>query len=74
MCGSEDVQAAWIRQHGIDMANCAGNPGGVPCQKAMNERDAVGLALATSTVALLPGSAQAMWGLGAGENAGLING
>lgn len=43
----------------------------VPCQKAMNERDAVGLALATGTVALLPGSAQAMWGLGASANAGI---
>ncbi|MGM8428068.1 hemagglutinin repeat-containing protein [Enterobacter cloacae] len=69
--GSEDAQAAWIRQHGIDMATCADNPSGAACQKAMNERDAVGLALATSTVALLPGSAQAMWGLGASANAGI---
>ncbi|GAB83248.1 hypothetical protein EB105725_64_00010 [Shimwellia blattae DSM 4481 = NBRC 105725] len=37
----------------------------------MNERDAVGLALATGGVALLPGGAQAMWGLGAGANAGI---
>lgn len=37
----------------------------------MNERDAVGLALATGTVALLPGSAQAVWGLGASANAGI---
>ncbi|MGT5470077.1 VENN motif pre-toxin domain-containing protein, partial [Escherichia coli] len=69
--GSEDAQAAWIRQHGIDMATCAENPSGAVCQKAMNERDAVGLALATGTVALLPGSAQAMWGLGASANAGI---
>ncbi|OKP50299.1 filamentous hemagglutinin [Serratia marcescens] len=69
--GSEDAQAAWIRQHGVDMASCAGNPGGAACQKAKNERDAVGLALATGTVALLPGGAQAMWGLGAGANAGI---
>ncbi|ENU6822794.1 VENN motif pre-toxin domain-containing protein [Escherichia coli] len=69
--GSEDAQAAWIRQHGIDMATCAENPSGVACQKAMNERDAVGLALATGTVALLLGSAQAMWGLGASANAGI---
>ncbi|QLZ61161.1 adhesin [Citrobacter freundii] len=65
------MQAAWIRQHGIDMASCSDNPGGAACQKAINERDAVGLALATGTVALLPGSAQAMWGLGAGANAGM---
>ncbi|MFK0591403.1 VENN motif pre-toxin domain-containing protein, partial [Escherichia coli] len=35
--GSEDAQAAWIRQHGIDMATCAENPSGAACQKAMNE-------------------------------------
>lgn len=46
-------------------------PSGAACQKAMNERDAVGLALATGTVALLPGSAQVMWGLGASANAGI---
>ncbi|MBU9834727.1 VENN motif pre-toxin domain-containing protein [Rahnella sp. L72c] len=69
--GSEDAQAAWIRQHGIDMASCADAPGSASCQKAMNERDAVGLALATGSVALLPGGAQAMWGLGAGANAGI---
>ncbi|WP_439127042.1 hypothetical protein [Rosenbergiella collisarenosi] len=69
--GSEEAQAAWIRQHGIDMASCADNPGGSACQKAKNERDAVGFALATGSVALLPGGAQAMWGLGAGANAGI---
>nr|WP_249935527.1 hypothetical protein [Citrobacter sp. wls615] len=55
------------RQHGIDMASCSDNAGGAACQKVINERDAVGLALATGAVALLPGSAQAMWGLGAGQ-------
>ncbi len=40
-------------------------------KKAKNERDAVGFALATGSVALLPGGAQAMWGLGAGANAGI---
>ncbi|WP_304621876.1 MULTISPECIES: VENN motif pre-toxin domain-containing protein [unclassified Pantoea] len=69
--GSEDAQAAWIRQHGIDMASCADAPGSASCQKAMNERDSVGLALATGSVALLPGGAQVMWGLGAGANAGI---
>uniref|UniRef100_UPI00390619C7 hemagglutinin repeat-containing protein n=1 Tax=Enterobacter asburiae TaxID=61645 RepID=UPI00390619C7 len=69
--GSEEAQAAWIRQHGVDMATCSDNPSGAACQKAMNERDAVGLALATGSVALLPGSAQALWGLGAGANAGI---
>ncbi|OUG27846.1 hypothetical protein AZZ84_002908, partial [Escherichia coli] len=43
------------------MATCTENSSGAACQKAMNERDAVGLALATGTVALLPGSAQVMW-------------
>lgn len=69
--GNEESQAAWIRQHGIDMASCADAPGSASCQKAINERDAVGLALATGGVALLPGGAQTMWGLGAGANAGI---
>ncbi|MGP7361254.1 VENN motif pre-toxin domain-containing protein, partial [Klebsiella pneumoniae] len=71
LSGSEDAQAAWLRQHGIDMASCSDNPGGLACQKAINERNAVGLALASGSVALLPGSAQAMWGLGASANAGI---
>ncbi|MDA8517825.1 hypothetical protein [Citrobacter sp. Igbk 16] len=54
------------------MASCSDNPGGAVCQKAMNERDAVGLALATGTVALLPGSTQVMWGLGAGANVVIV--
>ena len=58
LSGSKDAQAAWIRQHSIDMATCSDNPSGAACQKAMNERDAVGLALATGKVVLLPGSAQ----------------
>ena len=71
LSGSEDAQAIWIRQHGVDMASCSDNPGGSACQKAINERDAVGLALASGSVALLLGGAQAMWGLGAGANAGI---
>ena len=69
--GSEDDHAAWLRQHGIDMASCSDNPSGAACQKAKNERNAVGLAMATGSVALLPGGAQALWGLGAGANAGI---
>ncbi|HGV3488274.1 TPA: hemagglutinin repeat-containing protein, partial [Raoultella planticola] len=69
--GNEESQAEWIRQHGIDMATCSTAPSSASCQKAINERDAVGLALATGSVALLPGGAQAMWGLGAGANAGI---
>lgn len=69
--GSEEAQAAWIRQHGVDMATCSDNSSGAACQKAMNERDAVGVALTTGSVALLPGSAQVLWGLGAGANAGI---
>ena len=71
LSGNEDAQTAWLRQHGIDMASCSDNPGGSACQKAINERDAVGLALATGSVTLLPGGVQAMWGLGAGANAGI---
>ena len=35
--GSEGVQAARIRQHGVDMASCSDNPSGVACQKAMKD-------------------------------------
>lgn len=58
-------------QHGTDMASCADAPASASCQKAINERDVIGLALATGGVALLPGGAQAMWGLGAAANAGM---
>ncbi|WP_199783913.1 Tat pathway signal sequence [Cronobacter dublinensis] len=53
------------------MASCADAPSSASCQKAKNERDAVGLALATGSVAFLPGNAQVMWGLGATANAGI---
>jgi hypothetical protein len=43
------------------------------CQTAMNERDAVGLALASGGVALLPG-AQVMWGLVLGQCRGQLLG
>ncbi len=68
---TEDGQAEFIRQHGLDMASCETAPASASCQKAINERDAVGLAIATGSVALLPGGAQAMWGLGTGANAGI---
>jgi len=71
MAGSEDVQVAWLQQHRTDMASCADEPSSASCQKAINERDAVGLALASGGVALLPGGAQVMWGLGAAANAGV---
>lgn len=60
MAGSEDVQVAWLQQHGTDMASGADEPSSASCQKAINERDAVGLALASGGVALLPGGAQVM--------------
>lgn len=71
VAGNEDAQAAWIRQHGIDMASCSDNPSGAACQKAKNERDAVAMALATGGTASLSAEALAMWGLGAGMNAGV---
>lgn len=56
--GSEFGQGKFIRQHGINMASRTDAPGSASCQKAKNERDAVGLALATGSVAFLQGSAQ----------------
>nr|WP_320727832.1 VENN motif pre-toxin domain-containing protein [Enterobacter sp. 118C5] len=71
MAGNEDAQAAWLRQHGTDMASCADNPSGAACQKAINERDAVTLAIASGGTAFLSGEALALWALGAGANAGI---
>ncbi|EPF0317395.1 VENN motif pre-toxin domain-containing protein, partial [Enterobacter chuandaensis] len=71
MGGSEDMQAAWLRQHGTDMATCADNPSGAACQKAINERDAVALAIASGGTAFLSGEALTLWALGAGANAGI---
>ncbi|WP_223271385.1 hypothetical protein [Buttiauxella sp. B2] len=69
--GTEEGQTEWIRQHGIDMASCSSAPSSASCQKAINERDAVALALASGGATSLPGEALAMWGLGAGMNAGV---
>jgi len=52
MAGREDVPGAWLQQHGTDMASGADEPSSASCQKAINERDAVGLALASGGVAL----------------------
>ncbi|EOI5718102.1 hypothetical protein ACMS1V_000006 [Cronobacter dublinensis] len=71
MDGSEIGQGKFIQQHGIDMASCADAQDSASCQKAKNERDAVGLALAKESVASLTVSTQVMWGLGAIANAGI---
>lgn len=52
------------------MLSCANNPSGEACQRGLAENKAYAGALATGGVALLPGAAQAMWGLGTGVNAG----
>jgi filamentous hemagglutinin len=77
MGGSEDAQAAWIRQHGVDMASCSDNPGGAACQKAINERDSVAFAMASAGLVYLPGGMQVTAGIGGTANAGIqyaING
>lgn len=58
-------------QHGADVLSCSDNPSGEACKRGLAENKAYAAALATSSVALLPGSAQAMWALGAGANAGI---
>ena len=62
--GSEDAQAGWIRQHGIDTASCADAPDSASCQKAVNERGAVGLALATGSSSTATGRCSGHVGTG----------
>ncbi len=75
--GTEEGQAEFIRQHGLDMASCETAPASASCQKAINERDAVGFAMASAGLVYLPGGMQITAGIGGSANAGiqyLING
>ena len=69
--GSEWLQTEKAREHGADVLSCSDNPSGEACKRGQAENKAYAAALATSSVSLLPGSAQAMWALGAGANAGI---
>lgn len=69
--GSEWLQTEKTREHGADVLSCSDNPSGEACKRGQAENKAYAAALATGSVALLPGSAQAMWLLGAGTNAGM---
>lgn len=69
--GNEEAQAEKARQHGADVLSCADDPSSASCQRGLAENKAYAGALATGGVVLLSGSAQAMWGLGAGANAGM---
>lgn len=71
MGGSEDAQAAWIRQYGIDIASCSDNPGGAACQEAINKRDSVAFAMASAGLTYLPGGMQLTAGIGGTANAGI---
>ena len=53
------------------MLSCNDAPGGEACKRGEAVNKAYAGALATGSVALLPGGAQALWGLGAGANAGI---
>ncbi len=69
--GSEWFQTEKARGHGADVLSCSGNPSGEACKRGQAENKVYAVALATGSVALLPGSSQAMWLLGAGTNAGM---
>ncbi|ENT6556524.1 hemagglutinin repeat-containing protein [Escherichia coli] len=69
--GSELLQTEKTKEHGADVLSCSENPSGEACKRGQAENKAYAAALATGSVALLPGSAQAMWLLGAGTNAGM---
>nr|WP_328803051.1 VENN motif pre-toxin domain-containing protein [Rouxiella aceris] len=69
--GSEWLQTEKAREHGADVLSCSDNPSGEACKRGQAENKAYAAALATGSVTLLPGGAQAMWELGAGANAGI---
>ncbi|AOP42287.2 hemagglutinin repeat-containing protein [Edwardsiella piscicida] len=69
--GSEWLQTDKAREHAADVLSCRDNPAGEACKRGLAENKAYAAAFAAGSVALLPGSAQAMWGLGAGANAGI---
>ncbi|MFL7759082.1 contact-dependent inhibition effector tRNA nuclease [Escherichia coli] len=69
--GTESEQSNAAQMHGADVLSCNDAPGGEACKRGEAANKAYAGALATGSVALLPGGAQAMWGLGAGANAGV---
>ncbi|OSZ98803.1 contact-dependent inhibition toxin CdiA [Yersinia pestis] len=69
--GNEFTHTQFVQKHGADVLSCADNPSNAACQRGIAENKAYIAALATGSVALLPGSSQAMWALGAGTNAGM---
>ncbi|ADO50260.1 hemagglutinin repeat-containing protein [[Enterobacter] lignolyticus] len=71
LLGTEIDQAKAAQAHGADVLSCNDAPGGEACKRGEAVNKAYAGALATGSVALLPGGAQAMWGLGAGANAGI---
>ncbi|MFG3871294.1 adhesin, partial [Escherichia coli] len=56
---------------GADVLSCSDNPSGEACKRGEAVNKAYAGALATGSVAFLPGGAQAMWVLGTGANAGI---
>lgn len=75
--GNEESQAAFIRQHALDMASCETAPSSGSCQKAQNEANAVAGAMAAAGLVYLPGGMQVTAGIGGTANAGIqyvING
>ncbi|WP_312739886.1 hemagglutinin repeat-containing protein [Cedecea neteri] len=71
LLGTEIDQAKAAQAHGADVLSCDNDPGGAACKRGIAVNKAYAGALATGTVAFLPGGAQVMWGLGAGANAGI---
>lgn len=69
--GTEEGQTKAAQAHGADILSCSDDPGGAACQRGIADNKAYAGALATGGVALLPGGAQAMWGLDASANAGI---
>lgn len=66
LLGTEIDQTKAAQAHGTDVLSCNDAPGGAACKRGEAVNKAYAGALATSSVALLLGGAQAMWGLQTG--------
>ncbi|KYP85413.1 hypothetical protein WB66_08240, partial [bacteria symbiont BFo1 of Frankliniella occidentalis] len=69
--GNEESQMKFVQEHGKDILSCADNPSSESCRRGEAVNKAIAGALAGGGVASLTGEALAMWGLGAGTNAGV---
>ena len=69
--GNEESQTKFAQEHAKDVMSCADAPSSESCGRGQAVNKAIAGALAGGGAASLTGEALAMWGLGAGVNAGV---